>query len=78
MFGKGENVVDNEDMTMTVYIPVSLLNNFKIYAIKNLDILVHPIGVKYIYFAIDDEKPFGWGDEPGVYGWGEGIWGYYL
>ena len=78
LFGETANVKDNYDMSMTIYIPVSLLNNFKIYAIKNMDILVRPVGVQYIYFAHDDKRPFGWGNVPNIYGWGVGIWGYYL
>lgn len=48
LFGRGANIVSNNNLTATVSIPKRLLNSFKEFALLNLDILPRPIGVKYL------------------------------
>ena len=42
------------------------------HAIKNLDILVRPIGVNYKYLVITDSHPFGWANDPYSFGFNDG------
>ncbi|WP_439287582.1 DUF2612 domain-containing protein [Lonepinella sp. BR2904] len=51
LFGGLGNAEDNQDMTVTVFIPKNNLTKFKQYAIENLDILPRQMGVK-INFTI--------------------------
>lgn len=61
--GQDAFIVDNYDMTMTVYYGSEIeLDSFIKFAVENLDILPRPVGVKYNYEQAS-AKYFGFGDE---------------
>lgn len=72
LLGKGAFVIDNYDMSMNIVIPADYLSPFKLYAVKNLDILVRPIGVSYRYLVTTSQKTFGWAGVKGAYGFNKG------
>lgn len=77
LFGEKANVIDNYNMTLTALIPLEKLNQFKIYAVMNLDALRRPIGVKYNFF----KKPshyFGWYEDKSAFGFDDGKWGDFI
>ena len=73
LFGNTANVVDNYDMTMNAIIPFGLINEFKAYAVKNLDILVRPVGVRLRFFEVSNHS-FGWHEDPSAFGFDNGFW----
>ncbi|WP_099075734.1 DUF2612 domain-containing protein [Proteus alimentorum] len=72
LLGEQTFVIDNYDMTMNIVVPADYLTPFRLYAIKNLDILVRPIGVNYKYLVITDSHPFGWANDPYSLGFNDG------
>lgn len=52
IFGPGCRVVDNYDMTVSVYIPSKNTSDFKKFAINHLDILPRQVGVQYLFNLI--------------------------
>lgn len=52
LMGSNVSVIDNYDMTASVYAPLSTLSPIQSYLIQKLDILPRPIGVKYNFFDI--------------------------
>lgn len=73
LFGKVANIVDNYDMTMNAIIPFGVMNDFRVFAVKNLDILVRPIGVKLRFFEVANH-PFGWYEDDTAFGFDDGVW----
>ncbi|MED6004881.1 MULTISPECIES: DUF2612 domain-containing protein [Enterobacteriaceae] len=72
--GQDAFIVDNYDMTMTIYYGSEIeLDSFIKFAVENLDILPRPVGVKYNYEQAS-AKYFGFdGDEfTRNFGFGEG------
>lgn len=72
LFSEQSFVIDNDDMTMNVVIAANYLTPFRLYAIKNLDILSRPIGVSYKYLVITDARPFGWSSDLHAFGFNDG------
>lgn len=72
LFGDSSNVVDNQDMTMNLIVNAKNMNSLTLYAVSKLDICVRPIGVMYRYIVLTSDKPFGFKDVPGAYGFGKG------
>ncbi|WP_159262551.1 DUF2612 domain-containing protein [Proteus mirabilis] len=72
LLGEQTFVIDNYDMTMNIVVPADYLTPFRLHAIKNLDILVRPIGVNYKYLVITDSHPFGWANDPYSFGFNDG------
>lgn len=69
-------LADNYDMTVTIKLPKNYLNSFKTFAIKNLDILPRPSGVKFI---ISTDEPyinpyFAFQGTENAKGFNRGIW----
>ena len=78
LFGENANIVDACNMTMTVILPFRQLNALQIYAITNLDILRRPATVKYNFFQVDANNPFGWAHDPNASGFGKGVCSRFL
>lgn len=72
LLGEQAFVIDNCDMTMNIVIPADSLTPFRLHAIKDLDILVRPIGVNYKFLVITDSRPFGWANDPCAFGFNDG------
>ncbi|MEX6425542.1 DUF2612 domain-containing protein [Providencia manganoxydans] len=72
LFSEQSFVIDNDDMTMNVVIAANYLTPFRLYAIKNLDILSRSIGVSYKYLVITDTHPFGWSSDLHAFGFNDG------
>ncbi|WP_350914717.1 DUF2612 domain-containing protein [Providencia huaxiensis] len=72
LLGEQTFIIDNYDMTMNIVVPADYLTPFRLHAIKNLDILVRPIGVNYKYLVITDSHPFGFSHDPYAFGFGDG------
>ncbi|HBN5913812.1 TPA: DUF2612 domain-containing protein [Morganella morganii] len=72
LLGNASYIIDNNDMTMNVVVPDTQLTPFRIYAIRQLDILVRPVGVNYRYLVITSERTFGWHGVKGAYGFNKG------
>lgn len=70
--GVNGNVVDNLDMTMNVIVNAQALNTLTLYAIKNLDILVRPVGVLYQFLVLVSDEPFGFYSDNTAFGFGAG------
>ena len=77
LFGERANVIDNYDMTITGIIPFNNLSQFKVYVIKNMDILQRPVGVKYKFFQTSSH-PFGWYEDSTAFGFNSGIWSDFI
>ena len=78
LFGGDSRMIDNYDMTMTAIIPADLINEFKKYAIENLDVIVRPIGVKYRYVIIKPVKYFGFYNDKSAHGFNNGKFARFL
>lgn len=70
--GKSGNVIDLQNMAMNVVINNTSQSKLVIYAIKNLDVLVRPIGVQYRYLLITNDNPFGFYEDSTAYGFNLG------
>lgn len=52
LVGTNISVLDNYDMTASVYVPLTTLSPIQAYVLQNMDILPRPIGVKYNFYDI--------------------------
>lgn len=66
------DIIDKMDMTMNIIINKQSLNEIKLFAVKNLDILVRPIGVLYQFLILVSDAPFGFFSDYSSYGFGQG------
>lgn len=72
LLSQASNVIDNQNMTMNIIVDRNLLNTIKLYAIKYLDILVRPVGVKYQFIVITNQQPFGFYHDKQSFGFDNG------
>lgn len=70
--GKGSNVIDLQNMTMNIVVNSQSLNTITLYAIKSLDALVRPVGVKYTLLILLNDEPFGFYSDKASLGFGNG------
>lgn len=72
LLGPQAVVIDNLDMSMNIVVPEKMLTPLRLYAVRHLDILVRPVGVRYQLIMIQGERPFGWARDPMAFGFNEG------
>ena len=70
--GNHSNVIDIQNMTMNIIVNSDKLNSLTLYAISKMDILVRPVGVMYKYTVLINNKPFGFANDNGSYGFSIG------
>lgn len=59
IFGDGASAYDAYDMSISVLLPPEAITDFKIYALKQMDILPRPAGVGIKFFAAVPKMAFG-------------------
>ena len=72
LLGDGAQVYDGLDMTMAIVVPEKSINDFRMFAIMNLDIMVRPVGVYYRFITSVPENYFGFSNDPNSKGFGVG------
>jgi len=65
------NIIDNYDMTATVFLPIASLNPLQGYMIQVMDILPRPVGVMYNYVNASGRE-FGFDGFFNSYGFNDG------
>lgn len=73
MFGDSAFIIDNLDMTMNIAVNEIDLTDFRMYAVKNLDIIARPCGVNYQFIVVTNEHAFGWYEDDYAFGFDDGI-----
>jgi hypothetical protein len=70
VFGDGAYVIDNQDMSLTLYIGLGV--DIELLAIvRELDLLPRPQGVYYKFVISADYDSFGFSDDPNALGFGD-------
>ena len=79
LFGSNANAVDGLDMSVaTIILPAAQLSALQLYAIRKMDIIPRPVGVKYSFLQVDAIQPFGWYADPLATGFNIGVFSRFL
>lgn len=66
------DVSDGYDMSISILVNESVVTSFLVYAIRQLDLLPRPAGVRVALYLVLTDRPFGFAGQPGTFGFDDG------